>query len=432
MKLRRLGLESGLPAPLRRPGPPGGHRGRRGTRCRPAAAAAGRAGGVDQGPVRRGRLANHRGVALAGRRPAGAGRLPGGGPPACSWCCAHRPHQPQRVRLFGRGHQPAPRHAANPVTASIDPTPRVPGGSTSGGAVSVATGAAWAALGSDTGGSIRIPAALQGLVGFKNTAAADTTAGRHPAVEHAGHRLRHHPQRARRGAGARHAGRTHAAAAGQAGACTAPGVPQTLMLDGLDTDVARAFDRTLDVLRAGGALIEDLPLRHWPTWPACRPTAASRPPRAGPGTAAAWQCWRPTTTRGWRSASAAARPSARPTTSTCCTPAPPGSPECRPSCGLRRLAGAHGADGGAAIAPLLSNDSRFFAINAMLLRNPSVVNMLDGCALSLPCHRPGTAGGPDGLGPAMADDRCWACRLTIEAALAAGESTARALTCASP
>ena len=37
---------------------------------------------------------------------------------------------------------------------------RVPGGSTSGGAVSVAAGAAWAALGSDTGGSIRIPAAM--------------------------------------------------------------------------------------------------------------------------------------------------------------------------------------------------------------------------------------------------------------------------------
>jgi hypothetical protein len=30
----------------------------------------------------------------------------------------------------------------------------------------------------------------------------------------------------------------------------------------------------------------------------------------------------------------------------------------------------------------------FFSVNALLLRNTSVVNMLDGCALSLPCHTP--------------------------------------------
>src|SRR6185436_9336956 len=58
----------------------------------------------------------------------------------------------------------------NVAAAALDATtPRAPGGSTSGGATSVAAGAALAALGSDTGGSIRIPAALQGLVGFKNT-----------------------------------------------------------------------------------------------------------------------------------------------------------------------------------------------------------------------------------------------------------------------
>ena len=45
--------------------------------------------------------------------------------------------------------------------------PGLPGGSSSGAAVSVATGAAFVGLGSDTGGSIRIPAALNGIVGFK-------------------------------------------------------------------------------------------------------------------------------------------------------------------------------------------------------------------------------------------------------------------------
>lgn len=46
---------------------------------------------------------------------------------------------------------------------------RIPGGSTSGGAVSVAQGFADIALGTDTGGSLRIPAAFNGIVGFKPT-----------------------------------------------------------------------------------------------------------------------------------------------------------------------------------------------------------------------------------------------------------------------
>mgnify|MGYP002146677457 CR=1 FL=1 len=68
-------------------------------------------------------------------------------------------------------------------------------------------------------------------------------------------------------------------------------------------------------------------------------------------------------------------------------------------------------------------DQRFFMINTLLLRNPSVVNMLDGCALSLPCQSPGQL--PVGLmvwAPAMADDRVLGVSLAIESALAAAEA----------
>ena len=60
----------------------------------------------------------------------------------------------------------------NPVTAtppnSVDPA-LAPGGSSSGAAVSVALGLAAGAVGSDTGGSVRVPAAWNGLVGLKTT-----------------------------------------------------------------------------------------------------------------------------------------------------------------------------------------------------------------------------------------------------------------------
>jgi len=56
-----------------------------------------------------------------------------------------------------------------PANAFDDETPRCPGGSSSGAAVSVARGLAPAAIGSDTGGSVRVPAAWNGLVGLKTT-----------------------------------------------------------------------------------------------------------------------------------------------------------------------------------------------------------------------------------------------------------------------
>ena len=61
-------------------------------------------------------------------------------------------------------HYGTPRNAFDRAAA------RLPGGSSSGAAISVTDGMAAGAIGTDTGGSVRIPAALNGLVGFKPTA----------------------------------------------------------------------------------------------------------------------------------------------------------------------------------------------------------------------------------------------------------------------
>jgi Asp-tRNA(Asn)/Glu-tRNA(Gln) amidotransferase A subunit family amidase len=71
------------------------------------------------------------------------------------------------------GKQSRPQESTVPSSSethsdeSYAPPPRVSGGSSGGSAVAVASGAAVAAIGSDTGGSVRLPAAYCGLVGFK-------------------------------------------------------------------------------------------------------------------------------------------------------------------------------------------------------------------------------------------------------------------------
>ena len=74
----------------------------------------------------------------------------------------------------------------------------------------------------------------------------------------------------------------------------------------------------------------------------------------------------------------------------------------------------------AEVAPGAERDEAFFRTNALLLRNTSVVNMLDGCAISLPCQAPDEL--PVGLmlwhGP-MRDDTILNLALQVEAALVA-------------
>ena len=320
----------------------------------------------------------------------------------------------------GVGLNPHHGTPVNPVTLALNPTQRIPGGSTSGGAVSVATGAAWAALGSDTGGSIRIPAALQGLVGFKNTQRLTPLAGAVPlssTLDTACAITR----------SVRDAVLVHGLLAGRTPQpCQRPlhalrqGVPQTMMLDGLDSDVARAFERTLAQLRSAGAQIDDIPLtplgdlaglqaqggfsaaESW-AWHRARlalreaeydPRVAQRIRRGEAISAADYIDLHQARLR-WIAAVEAVVQGFDALLS-------PTVPMVAP-----------------ALAPLLGSDKRFFAINALLLRNPSVDNLMDGCALSLPCQAPNEM--PVGLmvwGPAMADDAVLGVALQIEAALA--------------
>ncbi len=320
----------------------------------------------------------------------------------------------------GVGINPHHRTPANPATALHDGTPRIPGGSTSGGAVSVATGAAWAALGSDTGGSIRIPAALQGLVGFKNTQALtprdgciplsttlDTSCAITRTVRDAV--LLHEVLSARRVQLLRRPLKSLRLAA-----------PRGVMLEQLDATVAHAYERTLGLLRQHGAQIDEIDLP---------PLAQLSTLQANGGFAAA-ESW------AWHRRLLAARGA---------------DYDPRVATRIRRGEAISAADYidlqqararwiaemDAALAPfdallsptvplvapemqpLIESDDRFFATNALLLRNPSIVNQLDGCALSLPCHNPGEL--PVGLmvwSSAGHDDTVLDVSLTIEAALA--------------
>ncbi len=98
-----------------------------------------------------------------------------GGSPAYHWVPAqHAPVVGRLVRagavVVGKAHT---RELAFGITCPPTANPwdlaRIPGGSSGGSAAALAAGLAWAALGTDTAGSIRIPAALCGVAGLKPT-----------------------------------------------------------------------------------------------------------------------------------------------------------------------------------------------------------------------------------------------------------------------
>ena len=148
-------------------------------------------------------------------------------------------------------------HYGTPKSAWQRSVGHVPGGSSSGAAVSIADGMAYGALGTDTGGSCRIPAAYNGIVGFKPTQRRVPLDGGVPlsfTLDSFGPLARTvaccavldavladepvRPLQPRSVKGMRLA------------------VPTTVALDELEDEVARTFERALEVLSRHGALIE--------------------------------------------------------------------------------------------------------------------------------------------------------------------------------
>jgi aspartyl-tRNA(Asn)/glutamyl-tRNA(Gln) amidotransferase subunit A len=298
---------------------------------------------------------------------------------------------------------------------------RVPGGSTSGGAVSVADGMAHAALGTDTGGSCRIPAAFCGLVGYKPTARRVPLSGitpLSPSLDSVGPLARSAACCA--ALGGILAGEPPTEIVRVTLADLRLAIPKTLVLDGLDTEVGTAFERALSRLSAAGATIREIEIPEFLELPSINA-------KGGFPAAEAYAWHKPLIEkfsdrydprilarilRG-REQSATDYIGLRTARSRFIV-----------SVGRRLIDYDAFAYPTVPIVPPkildVESDEAFAKTNALTLRNPSVINVLDGCAVSLPMNRPGEA--PCGLMLAAgtgADDELLQIAVAAEAALKA-------------
>ncbi|CAN1572020.1 GatA Asp-tRNAAsn/Glu-tRNAGln amidotransferase A subunit and related amidases [Burkholderiaceae bacterium] len=312
-------------------------------------------------------------------------------------------------------------HYGTPVNPTDQTIARVPGGSSSGAGVSVALGLSVAGLGSDTGGSIRIPAALCGIVGFKSTQkrvplegalelsrALDTVCAMTRSVQDcitvdavlSGAML---PVQRRPIAGMRLA------------------VPQTMVLDGLDNTVAQAFDRSLSILSEAGAQIIEIPMTEFADIPKVNAPGGLSPIEAyavhherlaraqaqfdqrvaarvmmGAAISAQQYIAILDKRRAWI---ASVERAIEGYDALMCPTVPTVAPE---------------------LEKLIASDEAFFKANGQMLRNTFTINLLDGCSYSLPCHREGELAVGLMLSSVHGDDaRLSAVALAVEDALRA-------------
>ena len=166
--------------------------------------------------------------------------------------------------------------AYGPTTNPWDPT-RVPGGSSGGSAAAVAAGSAPWAIGTDTGGSIRQPAALCGIVGLKPTYGAVSRYGMiafASSLDQAGPFTRDVTDAALLFGAMAGKDQCDSTSVGLPGPVELPrrtdlqgvrlGVPEELSGEGIEPGVLASFTATLDLARELGATVEPCRLPHAP------------------------------------------------------------------------------------------------------------------------------------------------------------------------
>jgi len=312
-------------------------------------------------------------------------------------------------------HHGTPR---NPHDRAIG---RIPGGSSSGAAISVTDGMAVAGIGTDTGGSVRIPAALCGLAGFKPTARRVPLDGTLPlatSLDSIG------PIAATVACcavlDAIMAGEAPVAPSALPLAGLRLGVVRDYVCDGTDATVTLAFDRAVRVLERAGAVVRDVPFPELHRLPVIN--------RHGGLAAAESYAWHRALieSRGHEYDPRVAR-------RIMVGKAMPADDyldllveRARLVAHFGRIAAPHDAllmpttmTVAPEIAPLEADDQAFGRANLAMLRNTTTINFLDGCALSVPSGATGEA--PTGLmvaGVAGADRHVLRVGQAIESALA--------------
>jgi aspartyl-tRNA(Asn)/glutamyl-tRNA(Gln) amidotransferase subunit A len=310
---------------------------------------------------------------------------------------------------------------ANPFDRS---SKRIPGGSSSGAAVSVTDEMAFAGLGTDTGGSCRIPAAMCGIVGFKPTARRVPLNGAFPlspSLDSIGPLANSVECCSILDAILADESVTSLDRMPLAGLRFA--VPQSLVFDDIESHVSTRFTQALSALSAGGARIDEIQLSELRELPQLNSKGGLAPPEAL-AIHCDWISKRPDAydrrvlsriLRGKEQDAADYIQLLR----------------ARANLIERVTKLLNGFD--AMLLPTvpitaptidsLTDDAVYGRTNMLALRNPSVINFLDGCAISIPCHRAGDA--PVGFMIAAlhgSDHRLLAIAATIEQVIAPGSS----------
>jgi aspartyl-tRNA(Asn)/glutamyl-tRNA(Gln) amidotransferase subunit A len=316
-------------------------------------------------------------------------------------------------------------HHGTPRSPWDRATGRLPGGSSSGAAVAAADGMGFGGLGTDTGGSCRIPAALCGVVGFKPTARRVPIEGVLPLA----------PSLDSVGPIARSVACCAVLDAAIAGDGPAPdpaplprrgvaglrlGLPRgTFLTEDMEPAVETAFAHALSRLSAAGARVELLDLPELEELPAVNATG-------GFAASEAWEWHRGLIARAGDAYDprilARIRRGERMTAADYVALV-------HARARITAAAAARTAPFDAVIGPTcplvpppiaaVEPEAEYNRVNMLLLRNTAVANFLDRCSISLPVHRPGEA--PVGLmltGEAMADRHLLTVAAAVEAALA--------------